>query len=246
MKTLNKHSLFNLAEIIPIQDNLTVHYQLVLDHLYPLITQERQKRFDQVIDARTFQIATVVEGLYDRGNVSAVMRSAEAFGFAPFHIIESLEKFKNANRVTRGAEKWLESKKWKTSSEAIAYLKNEGRKLIVTSLDANVAIDDIDFSEPVALVLGNEKEGVSKEMLESADYRIKLPMYGFVQSFNISVAAALGLYHISQQRKAKGIRSELSESQKNILRAHYTLRTLDSGHAQLRELLARKETSFNC
>lgn len=232
--------MFPYSEVIDVSEHLKVNYKTVLDLLLPQITPERQLRFDEVLAHRTFEVATVCEGIYDRGNISAVVRSAEAFGFAPFHIIERDEKFKNSQRVTRGADKWIEEKKWKSSEAAIAHLKSEKRKLIVTSLDANIAIDDIDFSQPVALVMGNEKEGVSELMKASADYRIKIPMYGFVQSFNISVAAAISLYHISQKRKQIGKTSELTEVQKNILRAHYVLRTLDSGAQQLQEVLNRQ------
>ncbi len=232
--------MFPYSEEIEITSELKVNYKLVLDLLLSQITPERQKRFDDVLEHRTFEVATVCEGIYDRGNISAVVRSAEAFGFAPFHVIERDEKFKNSQRVTRGAEKWIEEKKWKSSEAAIQSLKSEKRKLIVTSLDANISIDEIDFSQPVALVMGNEKEGVSDLMKSSADYRIKIPMYGFVQSFNISVAAAISLYHISQKRKQLGKTSELTLEQKEILRAHYVMRTLDSSADQIREFFNRQ------
>lgn len=241
---MREKNLFPFLEEIKIQDDLSVHYQVILDLLSKQLTADRQKRINEVIENRTFDISVVCESIYDRGNVSAAMRSAEAFGFAPFHVIETSEKFKNANRVTRGSEKWLEIQKWKTSKDCISHLKSEGRKLIVTSLDANIAIDEIDFSKPCAVVLGNEKEGVSQEMLSAADYRIKIPMYGFVQSFNISVAAALCLYHISQMRKKLKLGSELTETQKKILEAVYTIRTLDSAEDQLREFFRRQTTQL--
>lgn len=231
--------MFPYSEEIEVSPHLKVNYKLVLDLLLPQITEERQQRFLDVLSHRTFEVATVCESIYDRGNISAVIRSAEAFGFAPFHIIETGETFKNSARVTRGAEKWVEERKWKSTSSAVEFLKSEKRKLIVTSLDANIAIDDIDFSQPVALVMGNEKDGVSEEMKAAADYRIKIPMYGFVQSFNISVAAAISLHHISQKRKQLGLKSELTDLQREIMKAHYVLRTLDSGADQLQEYFNR-------
>lgn len=233
-------NLFPFSEELKIQDNLQVNFQIILDLLSSQLTPERQKRIQEVIANRTFSVSVVCESIYDRGNISAAMRSAEAFGFAPFHVIETSEKFKNANRVTRGSEKWIEIQKWKSTKDCISFLKKQNRKLLVTSLDANISIEEIDFSQPCAVVLGNEKEGVSQEMLEAADYRIKIPMYGFVQSFNISVAAALCLYHISQSRRQKGITSELTDKQKRILEAVYTLRTLDSAEEQLREFFKRQ------
>lgn len=235
--------LFPFAEEIRLSENLSVHYELVLRLLSEQLTDERKKRIREVIEQRTFDVSVVCEGIYDKGNVSAVMRSAEAFGFAPFHVIENSEKFKNSSRITRGSEKWLEIQKWKSSSECLTFLKKQQRQLIVTSLDADISIDDaserIDFSKPCALVLGNEKEGVSEEMLAAADYKIKIPMYGFVQSFNISVAAALCLYHISQKRRKFQFLNSLSLVQKKILEAIYTLRTLDSAEDQLRNYFQR-------
>lgn len=240
---MNHFQLFPFTEEIKLSENLNVHYELVLRLLSDQLTDERKKRIREVIEQRTFDVSVVCEGLYDKGNVSAVMRSAEAFGFAPFHVIEYSEKFKNSSRVTRGSEKWLEIQKWKSSSECISFLKKQQRQLIVTSLDATISIDDasdwIDFSKPCAVVLGNEKEGVSEEMLAAADYKIKIPMYGFVQSFNISVAAALCLYHISQTRRKLQYFNSLSLEQKKILEAVYTLRTLDSAEDQLRNYFQR-------
>ncbi len=240
---MNHFQLFPFTEEIKLSENLNVHYELVLRLLSDQLTDERKKRIREVIEQRTFDVSVVCEGLYDKGNVSAVMRSAEAFGFAPFHVIEYSEKFKNSSRVTRGSEKWLEIQKWKSSSECISFLKKQQRQLIVTSLDATISIDDasdrIDFSKPCAVVLGNEKEGVSEEMLAAADYKIKIPMYGFVQSFNISVAAALCLYHISQTRRKLQYFNSLSLEQKKILEAVYILRTLDSAEDQLRNYFQR-------
>lgn len=210
----------------------------VLRHVFPLLTQERQKKINQVVKERCFDISVVLESIYDRGNISAVMRSAEGLGFANFHIIETFEKFKNANRVTQGADKWVEAKKWKTSKEAIAHFKKNKIRICVTSLEASKPLHEIDFSTPLALVLGNEKDGVSKEMLEAADERVIIPMPGFVQSFNISIAGALSLYHIfSDRRQKQGTNADVTPEQQQILKAAYALRTMDSAESILKNKL---------
>lgn len=201
----------------------------VLKTIWPLLTTERQSKIVSVTAKRCFSIPVVLEGIYDRGNISAVMRTAEGLGFTNFHIIETQEKFKNANRVTQGADKWVETRKWKNSKDAIKYFKENKIRLCVTSLESSKPLHEIDFTTPLALVLGNEKDGVSKEMLEAADERVIIPMPGFVQSFNISVAGALCLYHIYQDRLRKlGKNEDVSQEQIEILKAHYALRTLDS------------------
>lgn len=207
-------------------------------HIWPLLTPDRQKKIEQVTAKRCFDISVVLEGIYDRGNISAVMRTAEGLGFSNFHIIEKFEKFKNANRVTQGADKWVEVKKWKSTTEAIQYLKKNKIRICVTSLEASKPLHEVDFSTPLALVLGNEKDGVSAEILEAADERVIIPMPGFVQSFNISVAGALCLYQIYQSRLHQlGQCEDVTEEQIRILKAEYALRTLDSAEAILSQKL---------
>ncbi len=201
----------------------------ILQKIWPMLTPDRQKKIENVVSKRCFSIPVVLESIYDRGNISAVMRTAEGLGFTNFHVIETQEKFKQSQRVTQGADKWIETKKWKTSAEAIKYFKDNKIKLCVTSLDSAKPLHEIDFSTPHALVLGNEKDGVSRAMLEAADERVIIPMPGFVQSFNISVAGALCLYQIYQSRLQKlGRNEDVTPEQIEILKAHYAIRTQDS------------------
>ena len=231
--------MFALSEKIDLfQGTLQADYKDVLTHVFPLLTQERQKKITQVVNGRCFNISVVLESIYDRGNTSAVMRSAEGLGFSNFHVIETFEKFKEANRVTQGADKWLEVKKWKSTKECIAHLKKNKIRICVTSLQSSKPLQEINFSTPLALVLGNEKDGASQEMLDAADERVILPMPGFVQSFNISIAGALCLYHIWYDRKQKlGSNADLSPQQKEILRATYAMRTMDSAESILKSKL---------
>lgn len=204
------------------------------EKIWPLLTPDRQKKIERVSRGRCFDISVVLEGIYDRGNISAVMRTAEGLGFSNFHIIETFEKFKNANRVTQGADKWVEAKKWKSTTEAIKYFKDNKIRICVTSLESAKPIHEIDFSTPLALVLGNEKSGASQEIMEAADERVIIPMPGFVQSFNISVAGALSLYQIYQNRLQKlGKNEDVTPEQIRLLQAQYALRTLDSAEAIL-------------
>lgn len=202
----------------------------VMQHVFPVLTPERQKKILQVTEQRCFNISVVLENIYDRGNTSAVMRTGEGLGFANFHVIETFEKFKESNRVTQGADKWVEVKKWKSTAEAIQYFKQNKIRICVTSLEASKPIHEVDFTTPLALVLGNEKNGISQEMLEAADERVIIPMPGFVQSFNISVAGALCMYQIYLNRLQKlGQNADVTPEQIEILKAQYALNTLDSG-----------------
>lgn len=234
--------MFPFAAEIQIDSSLRVHHSLVSDTLSRVLTPPRWQRISEVAGARCFEVAVVLEGIYDRGNISAVMRTAEGLGYANFHVIETQEKFKEANRVTQGADKWVEVRKWKSTREAVAELKAQGKKIYATALTPTAKkISDVDFSVPCALVLGNEKEGISAEMIAAADETVIIPMSGFVQSFNISVAGALSLYHIRRERELKrGQHADVTFEQAEILKAHYAMRTLDSAEEILRDRFENK------
>lgn len=202
----------------------------ILSKMAPLLTQERFAKMNQVIERRTCDVVTVLENTYDLGNVNAVFRSAEAFGFFIVHLVTSPEaKFKRSNRVTRGADKWLDVHLHNSATQCISTLKQKGYQIFATHMEASTQVYDLDFSKPTTIVFGNEKEGVSEKMLELCDGSVVIPMQGFTQSFNISVAASLIFYQAWRDRELKlGQSGNLSfQMQKQIL-ANYYLRQLDS------------------
>ncbi len=211
----------------------------ILDLVAPYLTPERQERIRAATEKRTCNVVPVLENIYDRGNISAVLRSAEAMGFQCAHVIEISEKFKSANRVTQGADKWLDVERWKSTRECTRELKRRGYQILATHLDANARpIGEMDFSKPTAIVFGNEKDGISPEMIEEADQTIIIPMHGFVQSFNISVAAAISLYHAYSARPAHG---DLTDEEKIILRAEFSLRSSKNPERLIEEIVQRAE-----
>jgi tRNA (guanosine-2'-O-)-methyltransferase len=220
--------------------------QEILEILEPFLTEERQRKIREVVDGRTCNVVPVLENIYDRGNISAVLRSAEALGFQCAHIIEATgDKFKNSARVSQGADKWLDLKTWRSPVEGeatrqcVRELKKQGFQILATHLDERAKpLGEIDVTVPTAIVYGNERDGISKEMIELCDQTVIIPMKGFVQSFNISVAAAISLYHISREREAGG---DLSAEEKTILRAEFSLRSSKNPEKLIEEILSRRE-----
>ncbi len=199
----------------------------IIQWLLPYVTPERAARMQEVVQNRQMDFYTVLENIYDRGNISAVMRTAEAFGFIRFHIIEHQNgRFKAANRVTKGADKWVDVQTFSSTEASVKALKAQGIKVYATSLKATKDISEIDFSGPCALVIGNEKEGITDEMSGLADDLFKIEMKGFSQSFNLSVAAALCLFHVGQERKKT--EALISDKNKELVLANYLLRTVDN------------------
>ncbi len=199
----------------------------IIAALAPMLLEERRRRIDAVVAERTYSVVPVLEGLYDLGNVSAVLRSAEALGFQSVHIVDSSPEFKAANRVTQGAEKWLDIHVWPDTPACVTQLRDRGYRILATHFDCARPIEEIAFDAPAAIVFGNERDGVSPEMLACADERIIIPMPGFSRSFNISVAAAIALYHIRRDRIARlGRHGDLDAADRRILTASYYLRSI--------------------
>ena len=121
--------MFPYGPELEVNAHLKVNYQVVLEKIGPLLTEDRVKKIEKVVAQRNFDTAVVLESIYDRGNISAVMRSAEGLGFGNFHVIETQEKFKESARVTQGADKWVEVHKWKSTTDCVRSLKSNGYKI---------------------------------------------------------------------------------------------------------------------
>lgn len=219
---------FMHPEYIEIGDGVQLHAREVAQMLGPFISEPRRAKIEAVLRERTCTVATVCEGIYDKGNVSAVMRSAESMGFQQMHVIHTQKRFKVANRVSMGSDKWLDIANWRQTEACVERLKAQGYRIVATHLDETaVPIDELDFTQPTALVFGNEHAGISEEMIALSDVRCIIPMRGFAQSFNISVAAAVSLYHVAQDRiRRQGYHGDLSEEELERLRASYYMRAL--------------------
>lgn len=208
----------------------------VAERLAPYLTEARRARIEEVLRARTYTVATVVEGLINTGNVSAVMRSAEALGYQAFHVVTGGDRFKHSARTASGADKWLDVFAWPSPEACVAQLRQDGYRIVVTHLDeTSVPIREVDFTQKTALVFGNERDGVSEAMVAHSDVRCVIPMVGFVESFNISVAAAVSLYHAYHDRLTRqGHHGDLTEAERARLRAVYYMRSVRKAYQILR------------
>lgn len=211
------------------------------DTLKRFISAERQTRIEKVIQGRTRDVAVVLDGTHDLGNIHAVVRTAEGLGFDQIHVVESQEKFRKANRTAQGADAWVDFHRYTNAVECVSALRDRGYALLVTTLEGDQTLDDVDFTKPVAVVLGNEKTGVSEAFLRSADYRVQMPMSGFAQSFNVSVAAAIVLWSAHADRVRKlGRSGNLSEPELQALRDRYYKQSVYEADAIIREITLRE------
>lgn len=174
-----------------------------------MATQERLDKIEQVVRARQEGII-VFENIFDLHNAHASFRSCEAFGFQKIYLVfETVDEFnpKNTGKLSSSsARDWLDFKIFKSAQDCINDLKENGYKIIITSLDADsTSLFDANFLETkIALVFGNEKNGISKTFNDACDQKIKIPMKGMVQSLNLSVSAGIILWEITKQRQKQG------------------------------------------
>jgi tRNA (guanosine-2'-O-)-methyltransferase len=163
----------------------------VCETLAPLLLDERRARIDAAIERRLAGLRLVIENLHDPHNGAAVLRSAEAFGVQRVEVIEAAERFRFSSTVTQGCEKWLDVVRHRDLGAAVSVLRQDGFALYASVPGATTTVEDLDFSRPAAVMVGNEHEGLSAAAIAAADARFGIPMCGMTQSLNLSVAAAL-------------------------------------------------------
>lgn len=171
-----------------------------------MVTEERLKKIKNVLSFRQSDLRVVIECIENQHNASAILRTCDAVGILDVEIIlPKSGSFPISPSVTTGAEKWLRLNYYNSTEECLKKLKNEGFKIACTYSDKDSLKPwEIDFSQKIAVIFGNEKEGVSETALSLSDFKIWIPMLGMVRSLNVSVSAGMILYEALKQRYFKG------------------------------------------
>lgn len=187
------------------------------------VTPNRYQRFQEVIKERTQYMCVVLENIYNPQNSSAVIRSADCFGIQDVHIIEGQWEFKTHEEITKGSSKWVDvrhhEQKENNNREVFRQLKKEGYRLVATSPHVeNSALKDFDVTAgKFALIMGNEMDGITDVAREEADEFLQIPMYGFTESFNLSVAASICFHHLTYKIREAGVDWKLSEAERDAV-----------------------------
>ena len=208
----------------------------VVAALSPLVTPERLLRMEAVLARRTRDVVIVLEDIANEHNAAAVLRSAEAFGFFEVHIVEVAARFHASQHVASGAEKWMHLRRHVSTREAYADLRRRGYQIWASVLSGTPApVYEVPIEGKVALVFGNEHRGLSEAAVREADGSFVVPMLGFVESFNISVAVATAAYDLSSRRRLSGRPGGLDPLDALCTRASWLAKSVRSS----REVLAR-------
>ena len=188
------------------------------------LVPERKARIDEVVANRTRTLTVVIEAFCDPQNVNAVLRTCEAYGVQEIHVVEGpMKPYERNRKISQNSDKWLDVRRWRSTAECLDSLRREGFFVYATQLSKGATpLEELSFRNKVALVFGNESRGVSDEVLRMADVRYAIPMRGFVQSLNVSVAAAVSLARAVERRIVeRGRHGDLAPGEAAALRQRF-------------------------
>jgi tRNA (guanosine-2'-O-)-methyltransferase len=219
----------------------------ILAELQQFLNPERIERFEGVLASRTKHFTVAVENIFQSHNASAVMRSCDCFGIQNLHVIANHNQYELSKDVAMGAEKWVDMhsyyKKDNNTQDCIDELKSQGFQIVATTPHTNdVLLPDFDVSKKSAFFFGTEISGLSDIVLDQADAFVRIPMYGFTESYNISVSAALVLHDVVNRLKKSDINWALSEEELMDKRIDWAVKSLKSGPQVLEQLLSRRDS----
>lgn len=195
----------------------------LLAHLRDFVSDRRRQRMEEVLDERTRWLTVALEDIYQPHNASAVLRSCECFGVQDVHIIENRNEYNLNPAVDRGASHWLTLHRYRqeevdNSTRALAALRESGYRLFATTPHRDdLLLEEVPVDRPLAVLFGTEESGLSARALAAADAFVRIPMYGFTESFNLSVCAALTLRELSSKMRVQEVPWSLSAAEKDVL-----------------------------
>ncbi len=204
-----------------------------------LFSDNKRELFDRLAPLRTRHICVVLENIYQSHNAAAVLRSCDCFGVQDVHVVDDKNPFNPAGDVAVGSSKWVDYYRHTSIQEAYKHLHSKGYRIVATLPHENdTMITDLDISQPTALVFGTELTGLTQEAIDLADGYVKIPMYGFTESFNISVCAALSLFSLTERmRRNPDLHWQLDADALLDLKLHWAMQTIRDGDKVVKNLL---------
>jgi tRNA (guanosine-2'-O-)-methyltransferase len=206
--------------------------ELVIQALSPVVTSKRLQRIEEVVANRTDSLVIVLDRIADPHNSSAVLRSADAFGVQTVHVIVGEHGFRASRGVSKGTHRWLDVVRHQSPEACARRLKEEGYAIYAASMGVDTTLEDLHGVPRLAVVFGHEHRGVSPEMTRLADGAFSIPMRGFVESLNISVAAA-----ITMQALAHDARPRVGLDRKRQLQARFLMNSVRNADRVIEQFL---------
>ncbi len=215
--------------------------QQLYEEACSLFSEKRQETFSRLADCRTRHLTVVLEDIYQSHNASAVLRSCDCFGVQDVHVVENRNEYSINKEIAMGSNKWVDYYLHHDILDTYDRLRRKGYRIVATTPHENDSLlPDLDITQPTALVFGTELTGLTDQAIEHADAYMKIPMYGFTESFNISVCCAISLYSLTEKmRRTEGLAWQLSEEEKLTLKLHWAAQTIKDGYHVLNEMMKR-------
>jgi tRNA (guanosine-2'-O-)-methyltransferase len=208
---------------------------VVIEALSPVVTPERLQRIEEVVGSRTDDLVLVLDGIEDPHNSSAALRSADAFGVQSVHVIVGEHGFRASRGVSKGTHRWLDVVRYESAQACARRLKQDGYAIYVAAMGAETQPEDLHHRSRLAVVFGNEHRGVSPDMQSFADGTFSIPMRGFVESLNVSVAAA-----ITMQALARDGRPRLRAERQRELKARFLMNSVKNADQVIEKFLGNE------
>jgi len=213
MSTARKNSVVS-PDILDFEEK-----KLLWEYLKSYLTLRRRQLFESIVENRTYFLTVAVEDVYQERNASAVVRTAECFGIQSVHIIENHQN---------------------NTAECLQTLKRKGYKLVAaTPHEDDLFIHDLELDKPIAFIMGGEKEGLTETALRMADAFVKIPIYGFTESYNISVATAIILYETTRRLRQSDVQWKLTQAEKIQILIKWALKSISRSNQILQDYLQK-------
>lgn len=218
--------------------------EFVLKEFYDIITPNKINLFDRIAADRTRHLTIALENIYQEHNASAVLRTCDCFGIQDLQVIEKDNQYQIQRDIALGSGRWVDihnfSDEVGPTENCISSLKEQGYQIVATTPHTDAyTVHDLPIDKPLAFFFGTELKGLSEEMMQAADLHVRIPMYGFTESFNISVSVAVLLQTIRQRLEVSQHSWKLSEAEQIALKIQWCEKILNGGEALSKEFRAR-------
>jgi tRNA (guanosine-2'-O-)-methyltransferase len=251
MKALDTKLSFPLDRDLPVGPPLYLERAgRATELLTPFVLPERLERLRAVLARRTRRLTLLLEAVHDAHNIAACVRTCDAFGLQDLHIIPPGDKpLRLSKMVSTGAHRWLTVHIHACLDDALGALSASGYRLAITDVVADTARDTpatVDLDEPLCLAFGNERDGITDALSAAAERRLHIPMAGFVESFNVSVAVAISVSRIRERIDALDAGTwRLAEAERRAILDTWIVEDVPRSRAVLLEISRRHASGLS-
>jgi len=206
----------------------------VLQRFQEILTPNKVALFNRIAAQRTRHLSVVLEDIFQEHNASAVIRSCDCFGIQDLYAIEDKNKYVLQRNIAKGSGRWIDlhrfANKDTASMDCLNHLREKGYKLVATSPHINAYTPEtLPIENPIALIFGTERRGITESIIANADYHLTIPMYGFTESFNLSVSVAVILQTLRNRLEKEPFPWKLSIEEQQALQIIWSTRILNGG-----------------